>query len=144
MIYPFKWPHPCVPVVPEVFMTILESPWPFLAGVHSRFRQGILNMVREERFPPVVVDLDRSSVLISDAVKLPEFPGRRWWRGISCLLAGRSSFTLTILILCPESAWEYFEDQFYKIPLHYDFDCDGRADLGSMYTEDDMATFDFR
>jgi hypothetical protein len=36
LMYPLKWQHGYVPIVPEVLHSIAETPWPFVAGMNSK------------------------------------------------------------------------------------------------------------
>lgn len=75
--YPLQWAHVYIPVIPAHLRALVEVPWPFLVGVHSRYSEDILG-VFDERAPeseePMIVNLDTRSVLVPDAITLPSLP----------------------------------------------------------------------
>ncbi|EGG13647.1 WD40 repeat-containing protein [Cavenderia fasciculata] len=79
LLHPFTWPHVYVPILPELLLEYVYSPFPFIMGVHRSYSHNILN---EENLlgEIVVVDLDNNIVLIpppqqhtgGQVIQLPE------------------------------------------------------------------------
>eukprot|EP00040_Diaphanoeca_grandis_P017546 m.91657 g.91657 ORF g.91657 m.91657 type:complete len:1346 (-) comp26490_c0_seq2:90-4127(-) len=75
LIYPFKWQHVYIPVIPSHLRAFVEAPWPFLVGIHARYIEEILEQCQEDPTTiPLVVNLDSSSVTIPACVTLPKVP----------------------------------------------------------------------
>ena len=47
LLYPFKWRHVYIPLVPAHMLAFVGAPWPFLIGIHSRYADRVL-----EEMPP--------------------------------------------------------------------------------------------
>ena len=47
LLYPFKWRHVYIPLVPAHMLAFVGAPWPFLIGIHSRYAERVL-----EEMPP--------------------------------------------------------------------------------------------
>jgi len=75
LLYPLQFPHVYVPILPELLLEYVYSPFPFIMGVHTSYSQTILN---EENLLSeiVVVDLDNNTVHIPPTdtkdIQLPE------------------------------------------------------------------------
>ena len=72
LLYPFKWMHPLVPLLPTQLIEYLEAPTPYLMGVQTRVYdtdecQGAIEGV-------VVVQLDYDKVMVPKGVKVENFP----------------------------------------------------------------------
>ncbi|GAM26350.1 hypothetical protein SAMD00019534_095250 [Acytostelium subglobosum LB1] len=63
LLHPFVWPHVYVPVLPELLLEYVYSPFPFIMGVHKSMSNYILN--EENLLSEIVIaDLDNNMVLI--------------------------------------------------------------------------------
>ncbi len=71
-LYPFKWTAAYVPVLPAEGLTMLQAPFPFIAGVHS----SLWPAVDESCLPhgAVIVHLDSDSVDVPAEAPLPPLP----------------------------------------------------------------------
>lgn len=72
LLYPFKWMHPLVPLLPTQLIEYLEAPTPYLMGVttpvyESDDCQSVLEGV-------IVVQLDYDKVIVPKGVKVENFP----------------------------------------------------------------------
>lgn len=72
LLYPFKWMHPLVPLLPTQLIEYLEAPTPYLMGVttsvyESDDCQNVLDGV-------IVVQLDYDKVIVPKGVKVENFP----------------------------------------------------------------------
>ncbi|KYQ88881.1 WD40 repeat-containing protein [Tieghemostelium lacteum] len=75
LIYPLQYPHVYVPILPELLLEYIYSPFPFIMGVHRSYAQNILS--EESLLSEIVlVDLDNNTVHLpptqSKDVQLPE------------------------------------------------------------------------
>jgi hypothetical protein len=61
-LYPLKWHHAYIPVLPSKLKDFVHAPFPFIIGIHPSIIDEIPSDV-------VVVDLDRNSVKIGDHMK---------------------------------------------------------------------------
>jgi hypothetical protein len=59
LMYPLQWPYAYVPVLPRILLEHVESPQPFVLGVHSSWLKDMSPDVYEDL---VVVDCDRGMV----------------------------------------------------------------------------------
>lgn len=73
LIYPFRWQHPYVPILPRVLAEYLQAPLPYVLGVHSSWLRELLESGRPEHL--VVVDIDRGTLQLQDAAG-PMLPSR--------------------------------------------------------------------
>jgi hypothetical protein len=69
LIYPLRWPHPYIPVLPKSLLEYVQAPTPFIMGVHRDSLDKISNSYLKEL---VVIDLDQNIVLTS--TYLPPLP----------------------------------------------------------------------
>ncbi|GAM18632.1 hypothetical protein SAMD00019534_018070 [Acytostelium subglobosum LB1] len=63
LLHPFSWPHVYVPILPELLLEYIYSPFPFIMGVHKSYSHSIMteeNLLNEI----VVVDLDNNHIMI--------------------------------------------------------------------------------
>ena len=66
LIYPLRYPHNLVPVMPNALLDYLSSPFPFIFGVHSINMDHIADLL-----DVIVVDLDGGVIHIPENMKLP-------------------------------------------------------------------------
>ena len=71
-LYPFKWMHPLVPLLPAALIEYLEAPTPYLMGVQTHVYesddcQAVIDGV-------VVVQLDYDKVIVPRNVRVETFP----------------------------------------------------------------------
>ncbi|KAG1710936.1 hypothetical protein DVH05_013657 [Phytophthora capsici] len=65
LIYPFRWQHPYVPILPRVLSEYLQAPLPYILGIHTDWLQSMLENGRPEHL--VVVDIDRGSIQLQES-----------------------------------------------------------------------------
>jgi hypothetical protein len=69
IIFPFRWQHVYIPVLPQVYAEFLSAPVPFLMGIHSSALPG-LQLSSEI----MVVDIDHNRVTIPKDGPMPRLP----------------------------------------------------------------------
>ncbi|KAG7361639.1 DENN (AEX-3) domain containing protein [Nitzschia inconspicua] len=76
MLYPMKWSHLYVPMLPQFLCPMLDAPVPYLCGVTRDNWMFAQHHVSDET---IVVDLDRNSVMFGqNTAPLPPAPGKKW------------------------------------------------------------------
>ncbi|KAG3101749.1 hypothetical protein PC121_g1389 [Phytophthora cactorum] len=65
LIYPFRWQHPYVPILPRVLSEYLQAPLPYILGIHTSWLQSMLENGRPEHL--VVVDIDRGTIQLQES-----------------------------------------------------------------------------
>ena len=76
LLYPMKWSHLYVPLLPRFLSPMLDAPVPYLCGVTRDNWLHVQQFVSEET---IVVDLDRNSVMFGEKTEpLPAVPGKKW------------------------------------------------------------------
>lgn len=78
LIYPFRWQHPYVPILPRVLSEYLQAPLPYILGVHSSWIPSFLENGRPEHL--VLVDVDRGTIHVQEPLG-PMLP-QRFARGL--------------------------------------------------------------
>ncbi|XP_050441146.1 myotubularin-related protein 13 [Adelges cooleyi] len=69
LMYPFKYSHVYIPLLPAGLVEVLSTPTPFLMGVHASLKMDI-----SEQMDVIVADLDGGSILVPDSISLPLLP----------------------------------------------------------------------
>ena len=69
LLFPMKWTHAYIPVLPHFLVPILSAPMPFLCGVDKQYLAHTLEDLSQEC---IVVDLDKNQVSLG--VKTPALP----------------------------------------------------------------------
>ncbi|BFZ05320.1 hypothetical protein BsWGS_08359 [Bradybaena similaris] len=64
--YPLKYTYVFIPVLPTSLLEVLNSPTPFIAGVHATLKNDIADLL-----DVIIVDLDGGSVRIPECVIIP-------------------------------------------------------------------------
>ncbi len=107
IIYPFRWQHIFVPILPEQLLNYLGAPMPFIIGIKTYLATEMTEYPVSE---VVLVDLDKNSIRSSlglDVLKpLPNDPAWKLRRELNRLLK-KSSLLL-------DSAEEYTHSQQKK------------------------------
>ncbi|OEU09619.1 DENN-domain-containing protein [Fragilariopsis cylindrus CCMP1102] len=76
LLYPMKWSHLYVPLLPKFLCPILDAPVPYLCGVTRDNWMNVQKFVCDEA---IVVDLDRNSIMFGQrTMELPPVPGKKW------------------------------------------------------------------
>lgn len=63
LMYPFKYSHTYIPILPSALIEFLSTPTPFIIGVHSSLKREISDLL-----DVIVVDIDGGSVKIPDSL----------------------------------------------------------------------------
>lgn len=69
LMYPLKYSYVYVPLLPVEMLEVLNTPTPFIAGVHSSLLPQLPHLL-----DVIMVDLDGGSLVIPDNVKLSVMP----------------------------------------------------------------------
>mmetsp|Transcript_25913 Transcript_25913/g.51978 ORF Transcript_25913/g.51978 Transcript_25913/m.51978 type:complete len:1413 (+) Transcript_25913:53-4291(+) len=69
LLFPMKWAHAYIPVLPHFLVPILSAPMPFLCGIEKRYLSDTMADLADEC---IVVDLDKNQVSLG--VKTPPLP----------------------------------------------------------------------
>mmetsp|Transcript_41425 Transcript_41425/g.99789 ORF Transcript_41425/g.99789 Transcript_41425/m.99789 type:complete len:1287 (-) Transcript_41425:38-3898(-) len=78
LLYPMKWSHLYVPVLPRFLCPMLDAPVPYLCGVTRENWQHTQQFVSAET---IVVDLDQNSLMFGEETQpLPAIPGKKWMK----------------------------------------------------------------
>lgn len=51
LMYPFKYSHVYIPLLPSRLLEVLSTPTPFIMGIHSSLKNEITDLVRDTQFP---------------------------------------------------------------------------------------------
>ncbi|GAX14387.1 hypothetical protein FisN_11Hh155 [Fistulifera solaris] len=72
LLFPMRWSHAYIPVLPHFLIPILSAPMPFLCGIHkANLADALFDLSRD----CVLVDLDRNLVTLGpDTAPLPPLP----------------------------------------------------------------------
>lgn len=69
LMYPFRYTHVYIPLLPAGLVEILSTPTPFIMGVHSSLRSEVAELM-----DVITADLDGGSICVPDGVSLPLLP----------------------------------------------------------------------
>lgn len=69
LMYPFRYSHVYIPLLPAALVEVLSTPTPFIMGVHSSLRAEVAELM-----DVIVADLDGGSITVPDGVSLPLLP----------------------------------------------------------------------
>lgn len=67
LMYPFKYSHTYIPVLPSSLIEFLSTPTPFIIGVHSSLKREISDLL-----DVIVVDIDGGSVKVPDSLRVAQ------------------------------------------------------------------------
>lgn len=75
LMYPLKYSHTYVPILPAAILEILSTPTPFIMGIHSSLQNEINDVL-----DVIVADLDGGSIHIPDSLITPvsKLPQNLW------------------------------------------------------------------
>lgn len=65
LMYPFKYSHTYIPILPATLIEFLSTPTPFIIGVHSSLKREISDLL-----DVIVVDIDGGSLKVPDSLHL--------------------------------------------------------------------------
>lgn len=61
LLYPFRWQHVFIPILPEKMIHLTTAPMPYLMGVHTGLTPELMRMPLNNE-PPLMVDLDANQI----------------------------------------------------------------------------------
>lgn len=67
LLYPFKYSHIYIPLLPSSLLEVLSTPTPFVIGVHSSLKKEVCDLL-----DVIIVDLDAGHVSVPDCVHVPK------------------------------------------------------------------------
>ncbi|KAK9708693.1 uDENN domain [Popillia japonica] len=69
LMYPFRYTHVYIPLLPAALVEVLSTPTPFIMGVHSSLKSEVAELM-----DVIIADLDGGSIIVPDGVSLPLLP----------------------------------------------------------------------
>lgn len=69
LMYPFRYSHVYIPILPASLVEVLSTPTPFIMGVHSSLRNEV-----SELMDVIVADLDGGAVTVPENITVPLMP----------------------------------------------------------------------
>ncbi|CAG9860140.1 unnamed protein product [Phyllotreta striolata] len=66
IMYPFRYTHVYIPLLPASLVEVLSTPTPFIMGVHSSLKSEVAELM-----DVIVADLDGGSITVPDGISLP-------------------------------------------------------------------------
>jgi len=66
LMYPFKYSHVYIPILPASLLDVLSTPTPFVIGVHSSRKNEVSDIL-----DVIIVDLDGGHIAVPDCVHIP-------------------------------------------------------------------------
>ncbi|XP_064634624.1 myotubularin-related protein 13-like isoform X5 [Lineus longissimus] len=69
LMYPLRYSYVYIPILPSSLVEVLNTPTPFLAGVHSSLREEVFDLVGH--LDVIIVDLDGGSIRVPECISLP-------------------------------------------------------------------------
>lgn len=66
LMYPFRWQHIMVPLLPRMFLDYLTAPMPFVCGIHVSLEEEFERLPTEEDL--VIVKLNTNEVMFCGTV----------------------------------------------------------------------------
>ena len=72
LLYPFKWMHPFVPLLPTQLIEYLEAPTPYLMGVQTHVYDT--DECQQALDGVIVVQLDYDKIIVPKGTKVESFP----------------------------------------------------------------------
>ena len=73
LMYPFKYSHVYIPVLPASLFEVLSTPTPFVIGVHSSRKNEVSDIL-----DVIIVDLDGGCIAVPDCVHIPALDEHSW------------------------------------------------------------------
>ncbi|KAK8735252.1 hypothetical protein OTU49_005586 [Cherax quadricarinatus] len=73
LLYPFKYSHVYIPILPATLVEVLSTPTPFIMGVHSSLQHDIAELM-----DVIVADLDGGAIRVPESLTLSLLPEPFW------------------------------------------------------------------
>ena len=71
-LYPFKWQHVFIPILPDSLIDILDAPLPFIIGINDSPKN--LKNLLDKSNPSIIVILDTGEITYCDPINIENFP----------------------------------------------------------------------
>lgn len=69
LMYPFRYTHVYIPLLPAALVEVLSTPTPFIMGVHSSLKYEVAELM-----DVIIADLDGGSIMVPDGLSLSLLP----------------------------------------------------------------------
>ncbi|KAK3881737.1 hypothetical protein Pcinc_013820 [Petrolisthes cinctipes] len=73
LLYPFKYSHVYIPILPATLVEVLSTPTPFIMGVHSSLQHEVVELL-----DVIVADLDGGSIRVPESLTVSLLPEPHW------------------------------------------------------------------
>ncbi|ROT67182.1 putative myotubularin-related protein 13 [Penaeus vannamei] len=73
LLYPFKYSHVYIPILPASLVEVLSTPTPFIMGVHSHLQHDVVELM-----DVIVADLDGGSIRVPESLTVSLLPEPFW------------------------------------------------------------------
>ncbi|XP_069180959.1 myotubularin-related protein 13 isoform X4 [Procambarus clarkii] len=73
LLYPFKYSHVYIPILPATLVEVLSTPTPFIMGVHSSLQHDIAELM-----DVIVADLDGGAIRVPESLTFSLLPEPFW------------------------------------------------------------------
>lgn len=100
LLYPFKWMHPFVPILPSQLIEYLEAPTPYLMGVTRNVFDS--SECQQALDGVVIVTLDQNKVEVPDAFEAVSLP-KTFKKKLEKFVLGHSPPPATRILYCDSS-----------------------------------------
>ncbi|GAB6021252.1 hypothetical protein CHUAL_003867 [Chamberlinius hualienensis] len=80
LLYPFKYSHVFIPLLPATLIDFLSTPTPFIMGVHSSQKKDLVELL-----DVIVVDVDGGSITVPECITLASLPEPYYTSTVSAL-----------------------------------------------------------
>ena len=74
LLYPFRWQHVFIPILPGKMIHLTTAPMPYLMGVHTALAPELMRQPLGGE-PPLVVDLDANCIVAWGGGEPDEYTG---------------------------------------------------------------------
>jgi hypothetical protein len=90
LLYPLRWPHVYIPIVPAPLLDLVEAPVPFILGTNSNWLKFIPESCLQD---VIIINLDDASIdmMISNPIKFPDTIDRWLIYGMKKILQNEDS-----------------------------------------------------
>lgn len=90
LLFPFKWMHVLIPILPDEMGQFLECPFPYLIGVERRFYEKTKDEIPDD---VIIINLDKGDMKINES--LPKMPVKEFRTLSSRIRKASANFLLT-------------------------------------------------
>lgn len=90
LLFPFKWMHVLIPILPDEMNQFLECPFPFLVGIERRFFDKAKDGIPDD---VIIINLDKGKMTMNE--ETPKMPQKEFKLLVNRLRKATASFYLT-------------------------------------------------